>query len=1116
MTEKKTFFDMLSACRENFFTSTSLQGILKTLMGETHFLEIRNSNSNNKSNFKSNLKTTTNHTEIDMSNKATMETIDKKKIGKATVVSGTDDAATPAHGAKTATYEIEVKEYWENININSGSDSESDDDTNDNWETVEKKMKKKKHIKKIYTDMHVKKNDIKHTWNEMNELTVLHKAATKAKETESNKSALSNIEKFHHQKRAAKKKTSNNKDLIKYMLEIGKTNSSNTTEEKHTPNMSITQEVIPKPNNMKNKNTSNETNGKKLIGDKRKITEKDDYENNNKIIALTDAEETKKVEDNESATMDYSTEREKIDIEEPKGKATTTLESIFNALSKRPTMDLTAIGYTNQYPKLYNDSPTDNIDNRPPSQQPLKKAPEKMLVDNSKTQEKMVHFDSNKNNTIIYNNQRPTGSTLRTGNNITSNKQQNIDTQTKKATTLALEENNQKPTTTLTETEDEKETPTTDKQKEDTPVYIVIDDTEINHTTWNITVMLKGHKEKNPIRSTLEKIMNIIKTQDDNVLLIMNSSENIHMHETTATQKIPEINNEINKFIEDPRVKNNNKMMFQIRLGSKTDLEEKVLKKQIKNWLSINNIKMTINNLTTNRPMFAGFYDEPNPEQKKIKFLESRIKSNLKWDEIEFQIEIVPIYSSGRGNICPVYMVLTNKEDVQSLRNKLSVVQSNTHTFYQWDHYEDLSRNQKTHMIKKQQQNNNKYRSQLIGGFNKWIQIHRDEDEYTKCDETIKGDIQQMDEISNIEEDDEDEYDKKMPPMIKDKNTITDTRDIERFLKSKYKTNYGESIIQGIIGPTNGYIQVWYLNTQCNQTESLLKVLDIELGRSMDNKTLHDTFENPIEIEEMVYQTKPWEPTKLLMETPEDYEEKPTQKSAKKRYNNQIYFTKENLIIEEKNNRETQTEENSKNQEQATTTVMSTLKSDEIRNDKKIRADKENENHNMKNELQDYCKRLIEQSTSELKKDIKKNTEEIKIVSTNSKKGINDLHTTILDIQEENKSKSEKQQYETKTMMENIQNTQEIMMGYLSSVIKSYTNNNTSNESNQQNVNNSKMNTSRSNTEYTQSYMHESDDESKNDSPNNTYYREPPSRTATPLDDNMSCGETRSPAAGQQ
>jgi hypothetical protein len=92
-----------------------------------------------------------------------------------------------------------------------------------------------------------------------------------------------------------------------------------------------------------------------------------------------------------------------------------------------------------------------------------------------------------------------------------------------------------------------------------------------------------------------------------------------------------------------------------------------MMKKQMKNWFNIHNIKMTVNNLSTNRPMFAGFYDEPNPEQKKIKFLEASTRNNLKWDEIEFQIEIIPIYSIGKGNVCHVYMVMTNKEEVQSL-----------------------------------------------------------------------------------------------------------------------------------------------------------------------------------------------------------------------------------------------------------------------------------------------------------------------------------------------------------------------------------------------------------------------------------------------------------------
>jgi hypothetical protein len=76
-----------------------------------------------------------------------------------------------------------------------------------------------------------------------------------------------------------------------------------------------------------------------------------------------------------------------------------------------------------------------------------------------------------------------------------------------------------------------------------------------------------------------------------------------------------------------------------------------------------------------------------------------------------------------------------------------------------------------------------------------------------------------MTEISDIEEDNEQEGKRGSLTRKNSEYTITNTRDIEGFLKENFKSTTGENIIQGIIGPTDGIIQVWYLNIQRNQTE---------------------------------------------------------------------------------------------------------------------------------------------------------------------------------------------------------------------------------------------------------------------------------------------------------
>jgi hypothetical protein len=332
------------------------------------------------------------------------------------------------------------------------------------------------------------------------------------------------------------------------------------------------------------------------------------------------------------------------------------------------------------------------------------------------------------------------------------------------------------------------------------------------------------------------------------------------------------------------------------------------------------------------------------------------------------------------------------------------------------------------------------YRNQLIGGFKNNIEIHRDDDELNDKEKIFTGDNQPLTDLSNIESHD------KMTDSI-DTYAITDTRDIGSFLKNNYRTNNGDHIIQGVIGPSNGQIQIWYLNTQCNQTESLIRVIRNELARNMDTKTLQKTFEQPIEVEKSTYVTKAWKPTKLLIEIPEDYEEEPIQGSLKKRHNSQIYYAKEisknqdkNIDINVAETKHT-TRNYDTNTNRGNNISMNNLEAGiETKN-------YDNQHQELKSDLEKYCKQLIEQSTNEMKKEIKLNTDEIRTVNTNSKNDINELKKTLIEMHKENKYEANQQKQDTKDAMENILNNQGVMMRYFAKLIGSKDNNNNTSRS---------------------------------------------------------------------
>jgi hypothetical protein len=233
MSEIAHFFDMLSACRENIYTSTNLQGLLKTLMKAKQYFDIENNDSTNNNIFRTNLKTTTNQIDEIMNNNATTEVINIKKIENMTGNKDFEDDLNSTADSDSITMTTVKKNtnYWKKITAKPESESDSDEDEGDGWETVEKKIKKKNHLKKTYTTMQVKKNDIKHIWKDDDNSTSEKKSTPTTSEVTPNYNKVSNIEKFYHNKRVAKMKTTNTREIINNMI-----GEKHNYEKKKNPN----------------------------------------------------------------------------------------------------------------------------------------------------------------------------------------------------------------------------------------------------------------------------------------------------------------------------------------------------------------------------------------------------------------------------------------------------------------------------------------------------------------------------------------------------------------------------------------------------------------------------------------------------------------------------------------------------------------------------------------------------------------------------------------------------------------------------------------------------------------------------------------------------------------
>jgi hypothetical protein len=580
-----------------------------------------------------------------------------------------------------------------------------------------------------------------------------------------------------------------------------------------------------------------------------------------------------------------------------------------------------------------------------------------------------------------------------------------------------------------------------------------LEESEINkntetyyQTSWNVIATQNPKSKVIEIRNIIVEIMSELQKTDCNIVLIPTEKKITEERPVIYKPKdIPTNQIGLKKYLESPRIKNN-KLMFRVQLASKKAVAETIECMEFKNWKKNNQIRFTISKLTTDRPLYAGFYTEPNPTNQKIGFLESRIKVHLNNSFLEFQVEIVPIFGKGKGNSTLVYMVMTTKEDVDMLRIKLSETSHNIHKFNQWDHFEDLSNLQKLHIVREQQNNNNKYKSMLITGFKNNITIHQEETTTQNDDQSETSQLEELNtkdkwnqqeemEMSMIQNEGNHSWTDAEDPM-RNEERIKCPKDIDKFLKTEYTFPDGTSIIQGTIGPVNGTLQIWYMNTQKNQTESLIKVLKTELARNMTTKCLQATFVNPIQVESTINQFNKWEPTQLLITTPlasqegQNYSNQrnkqaslnyslinENEKQATKTTNNEDHSKK--LLVDEKG------QKSPDNNEQNQMSECRDTRTEDNKNDMTYTEEE------LMIKMKIYCKMMINENSLKIQNEISNTNEQIIQLKDETKGAILNIEKIISKNNLESNNEILTLKKETKETMDSILRNQECMMKIL-------------------------------------------------------------------------------------
>ena len=523
------------------------------------------------------------------------------------------------------------------------------------------------------------------------------------------------------------------------------------------------------------------------------------------------------------------------------------------------------------------------------------------------------------------------------------------------------------------------------------------------------------------------------------------------------------------------------KLTFRIYLATETPAEDIISNQTFVTWAKKQKLLMIRSRISTAKPAFAGFYTEPNPEKKKIEFLEDKIQLLLGNDKIEYQVVIKPIFVEGKGSSSFVYMVLADKDDLSQLRTTLKNSDKLTARFIPWDQYCDLPREKKLHIIQSQQQANLKYRSTVIGGFtndNPTMDYEETDDE---SEEEEDDELDEEGTKNGNNENMEDELDSSVEDesqLVQHTLTYNETEEKEpivdlppsptmmNFITEYFTDHQGDPIFPLAWGPLKGKVQLHYRTINQNQAEAIIEILHPELAKHMTETSIHIAFQNPQDVIDLAFQTEPWTPYTLAheipsVETTETTEKTKHEPAMRKRNKTSTYSmtgedeTETTLKEPERKNKdntkdtsdqrvntqrqkpirkwETTTNDNQPTRRTSTNNDHPTA-SPAKRTSNEGTEEFQPEYKQLLTDINEVCTQLIKESQKEMMTRTEQQIQQLRIETTGTTKRI---EKSIKDNQKKTDDKIEKieiSEKETKTAINNIYATQSKMLAILTRI----------------------------------------------------------------------------------
>ncbi len=434
---------------------------------------------------------------------------------------------------------------------------------------------------------------------------------------------------------------------------------------------------------------------------------------------------------------------------------------------------------------------------------------------------------------------------------------------------------------------------------------------------WNCTISPNQKDELPNIQSFLKGLIKALHYVHPPTWITPHPAALNQDAQITNEKDVPTTVTDIDLFAENPRYTSTGKLIMRLHFVTDKPMEEIIAVQMFKNWMRQQKLQMSISELSSPNPMFAGFFDDIIAETKRIPLLKAKIEQIYNpTDLFEYQIVIRTLYLKHLNTSAPFFVVLADFKDVQAIRKTFANSKQDIGTtFYHWKEYEGFAETKKASLIDEQAEIHRDYRCAILTGFSDANPtMHLPTENLPNAISNIDNNttkIQTPDRSNNrfhlLESNDtsddeelttEEMMNKPSPKNItndktsNNKDNMTDTdmqcdqlptkpiyetpNDIDmtkvtvtEFIFKVFKDSRNNPMFFEVRPPINGALQLFYCEHRKFEVEDLLPYLKIELARYMTTESIDFAFVDSEDIKKDLTSDKHWQPFELEKTIPE-------------------------------------------------------------------------------------------------------------------------------------------------------------------------------------------------------------------------------------------------------